>query len=226
MSLQVYNPAGGTGATYPDGSNLVNNLSGRQGEQLGADLHGKWFNANLRRGLYSFVVGNGTIPGIGIGATNAAAVTFALQNPSGSGVNAEIVSTTLSHDSATTVAGSVGWYTLTATSAQSATAVLPVFATKGVAGTNWFSQRVGDTPSSVVSPFTSVTWTTTGGGLVYVKIDTIGTFGATTDATLNIADKQYEGRLILPPGQTIYLGTTSIGLSAGAAVTWAEWPFA
>ena len=62
MSLTVINPVGSGGLTYPDGVTNVNNLSGKQGEQLGADLHGKWFNANVRRGVFTFTTENVSFP--------------------------------------------------------------------------------------------------------------------------------------------------------------------
>lgn len=222
MSLTVYNPYG---ANNSDGNQLTNNLAGKQGEQLNADLHGKWYNANLRKNVFHFTAKNFSVPGLGV-ITNGG-LTFTLYNPAGSNVNAELIATTLSHDSATTVAGGIGWYTLAASSTQSTTAIAVTLATKATAGSTYFSGRVGDIPSGQVIPYTSVTTVTTGGGLVYTNIDLAGTFGATSDTTLGVADKQYEGRIILPPGQFITLGLgVGVGISASAQVVWAEWPFA
>lgn len=226
MSLITINPFG---TNYPDGSQLANNVSGRQGEQLGADLHGPWYNANVRRNLFSFVLDNASIGnmigGPGNVATNGLVSTFVLANPASSGVSAELVSTMFGHSNATTVVGTVGWYIVPATSSQTATAVAPTL-TKAVAGTNYFSGRVGDTPNGQVIPYTSATFTTTGGGLIATKVENVCTIGAATDVSVTIADKLHFGRVILPPGQTIYLGAnTSAMPSANLQVVWAEWPF-
>lgn len=222
MTLSVYNPVT---AKQTDGSFLTNNLAGFQGEQMGADLHGKFYNANIRRNLYSFIVENVTIPLVPQSSittgTNGLVSVFALNNPASSGVNAEIVSTTVTHNSATTVAGTIAWYGLQA----AANAVLQV-TTKGTALQQYFSNRIGDTPNGQVTPYTAITFSSSAPNVLVFPCDLVADVGAATDANYNLIDKFHDGRLVLPPGQTVFIGSMTAAMpSSNLQVVWAEWPF-
>ncbi len=219
MSLTTYNPYG---TNFPDGSLLANNLSGKQGEQLGADLHGKWYNSNIRRNLFHFVVDNVALPVIWQLATNGTVSTFALWNPPSSNVVAEIVSTSVGNNLATTITNTISWYTVAPN-----VALTGVFTTKATAGTNYLSGRVGDTPAGGVVPYTSYAFSSAAAIVLLIRQDTIATMGGTTNATTAVIDKQHEGRLILPPGNLITVGVdNAVFGSSSLQVTWAEWPFA
>ena len=212
MALTVYNQMS---ANIADGSQVANNLSGRQGEQLNANIHGDWYNANMRKGLYTFNVTAVTVPVI----ASAMASVFSLWNPTSSGTIAEIVSIQSAQVLATTVVDTLGVYFSSGSKALAGT-----FTTPAVAGTNYFSSRIGDTPNGQVVPYTAYTHSGTP-----VRCDIVSDYGATTDAGFWIAEKQYNGRLILPPGVVISLAmSTAAGTASGTdlQVTWAEWPFA
>ena len=222
MTLTVYNPVT---SRQTDGTFLTNNLSGFQGEQLGADLHGKWYNANIRRNLYSFVIENATLPlfpNIALTTgTNGLVSVCSLQNPASSGVNAEIVSTTLTHNSATTVPGTIAWFGF-----QNAGAIAIQSPTKGVNLVSYFSNRIGDTPNGQVQTYTSATFSSSTPNVLIYPVDLTADVGAATDANYNLIDKFYDGRLILPPGQTISLASMTAAMpSSNVQVIWAEWPF-
>lgn len=202
-------------ALLGDGVAQANNVFGRQGEQLNADLHGKWFNSNSRKGLFVARVTGVTIPVI---AATLVSV-FTLWNPPGSGVMAEIVQTFVGQVLATTVVDDLNWYSSSATLTAAGT-----FTTPGVAGTNYFSGRVQDNPNGQVKPFSAYTHSGTP-----VWADYVATFGAVTDASAFQLIKNHEGSLLLPPGIAISLAmstaaSTASGLSVGAS--WCEWPFA
>lgn len=222
MTLQVVNPFG---TNYPDGTPLTNNVSGRQGEQLGADLHGKWYNANMRRQLFSFVLENVTLPlfpniALTIG-TNGLVSVCSLTNPASSNTLAELVSTTVTHNNATTVVGTLGWFAF-----QAAGNISLQSPTKGVIFTNYFSNRIGDSPNGQVIPYSSLTFSSNSPNVLIYPVDLTANVGAATDANYNLVDKFYDGRIILPPGQTISFASMTAAMpSSNVQVIWAEWPF-
>src|ERR1700693_2275876 len=63
-------------------------LQGKAGEQLYADLHGKWYTAAYRGRVFSTGV---LIAGVTIPVNTTTAPTFTLYNPLGSGVNLELI---------------------------------------------------------------------------------------------------------------------------------------
>ncbi len=210
MSGIVLNPVA---ANLGDGTQQANNVYGKQGEQLKADLHGKWFVANARKSLFSFNVTNVTVPVVAASLVSV----FTLYNPPSSGVNAEIILTELGTDSATEVVNTMGWYFSTP-----ALTALGTFTTKAAALTNYFSGRVGDTPNGGVVPYTAYTHSGTP-----VRIDMVASFGGTTAPGVWQPYKTHDGALILPPGVAMSLAA-STGAFAGldVGVKWAEWPFA
>lgn len=223
MTLTVVNPFG---TNYPDGSILPNNASGRQGEQLGADLHGKWYNANVRRNLYSFVLENVSLPlfpNIALTTgTNGLVSVCSLTNPASSGINAELVSTAVTHNNATTVVGTIGWFAF-----QNANAISLQTLTKGSNLVNYFSSRIGDTPNGQVIPYSAATFSSSAPNVLIYPVDLVANVGAATDANYNLVDKFHDGRIIIPPGQTVSLASMTAAMpSSNVQVVWAEWPFA
>lgn len=183
--------------------------SGRQGEQLASELHGKFYTANYRGKLYGFNRTAITLPVITSGLVSV----FTLWNPTNSGVVAELVDTELGEVSATTVVDVVGWYFSSGTAATAGT-----FATAGTV----LSGRIGDNPANKVLAYTSYTHSGTP-----TRVDMIGSFGAVTNANAALPSKLYDGRLILPPGVAISVAmSTAAGQATGLDLSarWIEWP--
>jgi hypothetical protein len=174
-----------------------------------AGIHGDYFEANFRGKVYSANVTAVTIPAI---ANNLVSV-FTLYNPVGSGIIMEMLRTTLGQVLATTVVDAVGWYSST----PSATA-LGTFTTLGTAR----SGRVQNAVSGSGKFYSAFTHSGTPS-----REDIIGSFGATTDAGLALADKMYRGELLLDEGVAMSVAmSTAAGTTSGLDVqaTWAEWP--
>lgn len=204
-----------TASNLSDGVTQAQSLIGKQGEALAADVHGQYYNAAVRGKLMKFNKTATTIPVV----ANNLVSTFGLHNPAGSGVIAEIVQTELAQVLATTVVDAVGWYFSTA-----ALSLLATFTTPAVAGTNYFSGRVGDTPSGGCVPYSAVTHSGTP-----VRVETVFSFGAVTDAVVfGSVAKNHNGTLLLPPGILMSLAmSTAAGTASGLdpGVVWAEWPY-
>ena len=190
-----------------DGSNPAQAF-GKQADGLISELHGKYYTAAYRNRLFSAQATAVAIPV----TTTAMVSVFTLYNPPGSGINMEMVETTIANASATDVVDVIGWYAGTAAQTAAGT-----FTTKGTV----LSAIVG---SQVL-----------GGGQFYSaythsgnsRVDVIGSFGATTNPNSTPPQKLYDGRLILPPGIAMSVGAS---LAAGATTgydinaVWAEWP--
>lgn len=212
MANTVYNP---NTSNVSDGSVPANDLVGKQGEKIVADLHGKWYNAANRKNVFKFSAAAAvTVP---VGSASNLVSVFTLYNPASSGVMGEIITTELGHSNATTVVNVIAWYFSPA-----ALSALGTFTTPGVANTNYFSARVGENPAGQIVPYSAYTHSGTP-----VRVDMVATFGAVTDATVwNAAVKTHDGALLLPPGVAISLGTsTATETNCHVGVTWAEWPF-
>lgn len=213
MANTVYNP---NTSNLTDGTLPANDLAGKQGEKIVADLHGKYFNAAIRKNVFRANVTAQTIPVIASGLVSK----FSLYNPPGSGVIAEIISTEVGQVLATTVVDVLAWYFSSTTATAAAT-----FTTVGVANTNYFSARAGDVPSGQVQFYSAMTMTAT----TPVRIGMVASFGATTDAVVIPAMiAQHDGTLLLPPGISMHLAmSTAAGTATGLdlGVVWAEWPF-
>src|SRR5689334_14810207 len=79
-------------------------LAGKAGEAIVAELRGKYYTAAYRNRLFSATAAAQTIPLV----TSAVVSVFTLYNPPGSGVEMELVETTIGTTSATTVVNVVG----------------------------------------------------------------------------------------------------------------------
>jgi hypothetical protein len=201
-------------AKLGDGLMQANNVFGVQGEQLKADLHGKWYNAAVRKSVFMFNVTAVTVPVVGSGLVSV----FTLYNPPSSGVLAEIIRTDIGTVVVPTVVNTFGWYFSTAALTAAGT-----FTTKAVALSTFFSGRVGDTPSAGVVPYTAYTHSGTP-----VRCDIVATLAGTTSPAMLQLFKNHEGTLILPPGIAMSFATSTAAETASAldlGVTWAEWPF-
>lgn len=204
----VGNVADPTQTQQPDG-NTPPLTSGRQGEQLASEVHGKFYTANYRGKLFGFNVTAVTVPVIASGLVSV----FTLYNPPSSNVNAELVDTEIGQVLATTVVDVAGWYYSTAILTSKGT-----FTTAGTA----YSGIVGGGAAAKVVPYSAYTHSGTP-----ARVDLIGSFGATTDAGLSLPMKFYDGRIILPPGIAMSVAmSTAAGTASGLDISarWIEWP--
>jgi hypothetical protein len=197
-----------TQTAQPDGSTPPF-TTGRQGEQLASEIHGKYYTANYRGKLFEVNATTITVP------VNAATLVgvFSLLNPAGSGVNMELVDTSVNQTNATTVVDQVGWYFSSATKTAAST-----FATAGTVN----SGMVGASPANKAQFYTLTTFNGTP-----VLCDVIGGYGAVTNTTAGGICKIYDGRLIVPPGISISVAmSTAAGATTGLALEarWVEWP--
>ncbi len=149
-----------------------------------------------------------TIPAI----ASAVVGVFALTNPGGSGVNAEILTTTLAFKT-TATAVTFGWYQQNTTTnvPTSPTAMIP------------YNAIVGTTGGNSVIPYSALTALT---ATTPVLCDLILGEQSTAALQQSTIEKIHDGRLILPPNFTIWLCASAAGPTSGTAaeVTWAEWP--
>ncbi len=218
MSGLVYNPVP---SNLGDGAQQQNNVFGRQGEQLDGDLHGKYFNAAVRKNVYKANVTAKTILQV---AANVASQ-FSFFNPSGSGVLAEIITTEVGLVLPTTAPDTLAWYYITANQIAAAGNTPPVAL---VAGTNYFSARVGDTPNAQCIPYGTYTY---GTSITPTRVELIASMAATSatgDQAINQPYKNHDGMLIVPPGifMTVLASTGAYtGSALDLGITWAEWPF-
>jgi len=181
--------------------------SGRQGDQLVTEIHGKAYVANYRGKLYEANVVNVIVPVV----ASALVSVFTLYNPVSSGVNMEIVSALCANVAATTVVNVVGWYYSTA-----------VLTSKGgfaTAGTVQ-SGMVGASPANKGLFYSAYTHSGTP-----VLCDVIGGYGATSNATTGINYKFYDGQLVLSPGIAMSVAmSTAVQTGLAIEARWCEWP--
>lgn len=190
----------------PDGA-VPPFTSGRQGDQLVSEIHGKAYVANYRGKLFEANVANVIVP------VNASALVsvFTLYNPITSGIVMEMISTLIANVAATVVVNAVGWYY--------SSAVLTAKGSFATAGTIQ-SGMVGASPGNRGLFYSAFTHSGTP-----VLCDIIAGYGAVTNTGPGVAYKFYDGQLILPPGiaMSIAMGTAvQTGLSLEAR--WCEWP--
>jgi hypothetical protein len=208
----VGNVANPVSTSQPDGSAPLLS-SGRQAELLVSEIHGKYYTSAYRKNVFKFNVTAVTVPHIASGMVSV----FSLWNPPQSNVIGELISTDIVNMLATTVVDAFGWYF-----SASNLALAGTFSTPSVANTNHFSGRLGETPGNLVQAFTSYTHSGTP-----VRVDIIGGHGAATNATALNIHKDYDGRVLIPPGTVISVGTsTTVATTSGLDLeaVWSEWP--
>jgi hypothetical protein len=215
MASQNINQLGFAGSVYdptvtvnPDGS-FPSIATGHQSEQNVGDAHGKVYIANYRNKTFEAAVVNITVPVI---ANNLASV-FALINPPNSGVNAELIDTTVSQWMVTAVVDTVGWYYSPVTKLFAGTFTTLVTPNNGT---------LGNAPPNKVLFYSAYTHSGTPS-----LIDAVGSFGAAGNVSPSVVTKFYDGRLILPPGNVMSIAmSTAAGTATGLNVEarWMEWP--
>ncbi len=204
----VGNVADPTQAVQPDG-NSPPAVMGRQSELLASEIHGQFYTAAYRGKLFQASTTAATFPLVSAAVQSV----FTLYNPPGSNVNAELIYTTFTQQSATVVVDTIGWYFSAAPSG-----ALGTFTTKGTVN----SAKLGAPVANNVLFYTAYTHSGTP-----LLGDVIAGFGATTNVTPGFPFKWHNGGLILAQGCAISLlmstaaGTTT---AMGAECKWAEWP--
>lgn len=192
-----------TNTSAADGTNLAV-LAGKAGEQVIADLHGKWYTAAYRGRLF---VGSSLIAGVTIPVNTATAATFTLFNPAASGVNVELVTLDIGWPAAAT--------TVVATILGSISTQVPTSVT---AGGFTGPALVGGSSTPQAKLYTAATITAITTHLPLLQIT------STADAMV-ASHYEFDGRVILAPGNLITL--TSTPVQTGVAIpsfSWAEWP--
>jgi hypothetical protein len=183
--------------------------SGRNGEVITADLHGKKYTAAYNGKLY---IASTSVAGVAPGTALSTTPPMCLWNPPGSGVNLEIHRAWLGYVSGTLGAGSIVWaWGPQNTNPSTGTALVPVGSPVGNlatgAGKAFQGSTVAQTPV-IVRP----AWT-------------LGAFLATTAGINPPLVDEVDGELVLAPGNFLCLqGVTAAGSTPLClfGLTWAE----
>lgn len=185
---------------------------GKQNQQIVDHLHGKYWNSSVRGGLFTAVKTAMTVPVV---ANNLVSV-FTLWNPASSRVNVELVTLDIGLVLATTVVDTVGLYWQNGSSVTSGT-----FTTVGVKGTNWFAAK----PSQPIGQAQFYSAFTHSGTPVRIKI--CSQFGATTSTNDAPITYNFDGTVILEPGDLISVAMSTAASTASGVdigLTYAEVP--
>ncbi len=186
-----------------DGSNQPI-LQGKLGEQIAAELHGKWFTAAYRAKAF---IGSALIAGVTIPVNTTTAPTFTLFNPLGSGVVLELICLDVGWPAAATTVvatllGSVSTQTPTAVTAGGATIALPI-------GGGSVAQGKLYTAATIVAITTHIP-------LLQIT--------STVDAMV-ASHYEFDGRVVIAPGGLITLTSTPVQTGVAIpSISWAEWP--
>jgi len=206
MPGTVFNPLS---ASEADGSLNPNNLFGKAGEDLVAEIHGKYYTASYRGGVFTFGVSAVTLP---VNAATLASV-FSLYNPPGSGRNLELIDIDWNTAVATTVVNGYGIYYQAPATASKATFTTPVTPT---------SLLLGGNASSVATGYSALTASGTPSLAVI-----FGGNGAVTSTYEGVNHYSFDGKVIVTPGTLIHVAATVAATTASGwsgQLSWAEWP--
>lgn len=185
---------------------------GKQNQQLVDSLHGKYWNMAARSSVFT---ANRTALTVPVVANNLVSV-FTLWNPASSTKNLELISMDIGIVLATTVVDTIGLYWQNGSSVTSGT-----FTTVGVKGTNWFCAK----PSQPIGQGQFYSAFTHSGTPVRIKI--ISQFGATSATNDLPITYNFDGTVILEPGDLISVAMSTAAGTASAldlGLTWAENP--
>lgn len=186
-----------------DGSNQPI-LQGKAGEFIDSALHGKYYTAAYRGRVFMATT---LIAGITIPVNTATAATYTIFNPSGSGVNIEMISLDIGWPAAAT--------TVVATILGTLLTVLPTATTAGQIYQMPFG---GVTGGSRANFFTAATVTASTIHTALLNIT------STADA-MTASHYDWDGRLVLQPGMGMMLTSTPVQTGVALPTTyWAEFP--
>ena len=219
--------------SYPSllGGDDVAGLGGEQGQQLVDGLHGKYYHANQKYGVFS----NSPTPlglAIPIYTGTALAGGMPLWNPAGSGVKAVLTKITIARASGTAAVFSVGLMARNGVGSGIATgAQITAFAeTTPINGKLGLVNAIAGTgggPTSRVKSSRAGTVTVTA-AVAAEWVETLGGTGVEADATTNGISyilRDFDGELEVYPGTIVWLGATlaSVALYA-STIRWYEVP--
>jgi hypothetical protein len=185
---------------------------GNMGEQIVSELHGRYYEACLRRSVFSGGNAAGVVTSVGVTATYTG---LCLTNPIGSGYNVVLLKAgyafSVVQPTAALVIGLMTTYSASTAITQSVV-VTPATCFVGVGPT-----PVGLLASSVVAPnaFT-----------VRMILGSLGTAALTVPVTQPLTVIDMEGSIMLPPGGAVAFFTNVISGAAGfwGSFMWEEVP--
>lgn len=194
-------------------SSIGNIVTGKSLEVLIAQLHGKWYTHTYRGNIFH---GKTAAAGVNIPATAGTAQVFGIWNPSGSGVNVELI------------AAYYGWVSTTGTPANLGydinSPANPLTVTAITLGTPANALMSAGKASKVY--FTPSAATTVASTLLGTNgMSQITTTGATTTVAPFTLSEVFEGTLIITPGTAIWCsGTVAPATKFDIRWVWAEIP--
>lgn len=192
-----------------DNTNVPNDLFGKAGERITADLHGKYYTSAYRGEVFGFAVNAATLP------VNAATLAskFSVVNPLNSTKVLELIRFDWAYAVATTVVNGIGIYTSTA--AQTALATLTTPATAQ-------SLSLGPGIGAVAVPYSALTASGTP-----AQVALVGYTGAVTSTAADVNQYNFDGAILIWPGYSVHVAMTvaaSTGSGFSGFLTWAEHP--
>lgn len=197
---------------------------GEQRQQLFDEMHGRYYQAAKNGRLFNQTT---TPLGLAIPIYTGTAPRVALWNPTGSGVDAVLVSISAQRVSGTTVEFGAGLMRVLGAGSSSATgAVITAFPGAGnVAATLPTNAIVGGGAASQVLSTASGTVTTTAGAAGDFFYSLFHSYAAVSSSTADGTPwtHDFDGKVIVPPGVMIYLAASvaSVALYATTLV-WEE----
>jgi hypothetical protein len=215
LSGTIFSP---TQAGTPDGTPSSFN-QGRANELLVAELHGKFFTQCYRGNVfYASTASGGAVIPI---SNSTAGITYSLWNPSGSGHLLVPITLYIGWTATTAALGSIVWSATTnAGSGLSSLSGFIAFGTSTTANAN-----LGAGNASVMRAATGGTTTLFAAATVYRNTGLTITPSAPTVAPGWVWRDDYEGSMVIPPGNAIHLmATTAIAITAEITTVWAEVP--
>lgn len=215
MAGTITNP---TTIDTPDNQTFVNNVFGRAGEQISADLHGRYYTQTYRGEMFYATTVAATAPAL---YTATGVTSMGIWNPANSGKNLVISRMVLGPVTAASAACMVGYAIVTNAGSAVATAA-PISSFTALSSSLRGSGLVG-------TPSTSVALVCTG-ATVIAPTQFIPAFGWTTDVITTSSEgnafiDETEGKIIVPPGTAIFVASSVANTgTANYGLWWYEAP--
>jgi hypothetical protein len=216
LSGTIFNPSNASSA---DGTtNAVN--QGRANEMLVAELHGKYFTQCYRGNVFYSSTASG---GVIIPISTTLTPTYSVWNPSGSGKLLVPITLYVGWTATTAALGNIVWTSTTAASSGLSTS--SGFSAFGSSTT--VNGNLGAGNASVVRVASGGTTTLVAASTVYraTGFSITATTAATSVAPGWTWRDDYDGSMIIPPGNAVHImATTAIAITAEITLVWAEVP--
>jgi hypothetical protein len=202
----VYGTVGAPSNTSAADSSNQPVLQGKAGEFIVAELHGIWYTAGYRGRAFH---GASAIAGVVLPRETTTAATFMLFNPSGSGVNLELISFDVAELTTTGVIGTVLLAAGSNPAPSSTTAITATVMPTLIGGSS--------TPKAALYSAATITAMTTWWP--------IGQITTTTTGTYQITPYVFNGRIAVAPGAGVQACSNPVQTNSWVpAFDWAEWP--